>query len=115
MRTVWTWNAIGKRSGAWNLDPNAPEANEGFLINYLISELLPEPTVATAIQSDPVTGQAAWFDLRVRIEKVPQSTNKTAWNPTFAVLSPRPSVLKPARASLRYGAEFRRNKEGRAQ
>ena len=23
--TVWTWNAIGKRSGAWNLDENAPE------------------------------------------------------------------------------------------
>ncbi len=27
--TVWTWNAIGKRSGAWNLAPDAPEARQG--------------------------------------------------------------------------------------
>ena len=25
--TVWTWNAIGKRAGAWGLEPDAPEAN----------------------------------------------------------------------------------------
>jgi hypothetical protein len=24
--TVWTWNAIGKRKGAWALDEDAPEA-----------------------------------------------------------------------------------------
>ena len=24
--TVWTWNAIGKRAGAWNLDPDAAES-----------------------------------------------------------------------------------------
>ena len=24
--TVWTWNAIGKRRGAWNLAADAPEA-----------------------------------------------------------------------------------------
>ena len=23
--TIWTWNAIGKRKGAWNLVPQAPE------------------------------------------------------------------------------------------
>ncbi len=40
--TVWTWNAIGKRAGAWNLAPDAPEATRGFLLNHLISELLPE-------------------------------------------------------------------------
>ena len=39
--TIWTWNAIGKRRGAWALDPEAPEANKGFLLNHLISELLP--------------------------------------------------------------------------
>ena len=36
--TVWTWNAIGKRSGAWTLAPDAPEARKGFLLNHLISE-----------------------------------------------------------------------------
>ncbi|MEL7303170.1 MAG: molybdopterin dinucleotide binding domain-containing protein, partial [Pseudomonadota bacterium] len=29
--TVWTWNAIGKRRGAWALDKDAPESNRGFL------------------------------------------------------------------------------------
>ncbi|GIR53333.1 MAG: hypothetical protein CM15mP62_08040 [Rhodospirillaceae bacterium] len=28
--TVWTWNAIGKRRGAWNLSDNAPEGTKGF-------------------------------------------------------------------------------------
>ena len=39
--TVWTWNAIGKRAGAWMLAPDAPEARKGFLLNHLISEHLP--------------------------------------------------------------------------
>ena len=39
--TVWTWNAIGKRKGAWALKEDAPEANKGFLLNHLIHELLP--------------------------------------------------------------------------
>jgi sulfite dehydrogenase (quinone) subunit SoeA len=69
--TVWTWNAIGKRKGAWALDPGAPEATKGFLLNHLISELLPEKGDGMRwSNSDPVTGQAAWFDLRVRVEKV---------------------------------------------
>lgn len=69
--TVWTWNAIGKRKGAWALDEGAPEATEGFLLNHLISELLAEKGDGHRwSNSDPVTGQAAWFDLRVRIERV---------------------------------------------
>ncbi len=69
--TVWTWNAIGKRKGAWALDEGAPEAKEGFLLNHLISELLPARGDGRRwSNSDPVTGQAAWFDLRVRIERV---------------------------------------------
>jgi anaerobic selenocysteine-containing dehydrogenase len=69
--TVWTWNAIGKRKGAWALDDAAPEAVEGFLLNHLISELLPaKPDGLRHANADPVTGQAAWFDLRVRIENV---------------------------------------------
>ena len=68
--TIWTWNAIGKRRGAWALDPEAPEANKGFLLNHLISELLPPKGDGLRwSNSDPITGQAAWFDLRVRVEK----------------------------------------------
>ena len=68
--TIWTWNAIGKRKGAWALEEDAPEATEGFLLNHLIHELLPEQADGMRwSNSDPVTGQAAWFDLRVKIEK----------------------------------------------
>ncbi|MGR3651240.1 MAG: molybdopterin dinucleotide binding domain-containing protein, partial [Roseovarius sp.] len=68
--TVWTWNAIGKRKGAWALSEDAPEATRGFLLNHLIHELLPEKGDGLRwSNSDPVTGQAAWFDLRVKIEK----------------------------------------------
>jgi sulfite dehydrogenase (quinone) subunit SoeA len=64
--TVWTWNAIGKRAGAWRLPADAPEAEEGFLLNHLIAELLPDGKFSN---SDPVTGQAAWYDLRIRLRK----------------------------------------------
>ncbi|WP_370399890.1 molybdopterin oxidoreductase family protein [Sulfitobacter sp. JB4-11] len=68
--TVWTWNAIGKRKGAWALDKDAPEATKGFLLNHLIHELMPPKGDGMRwANSDPVTGQAAWFDLKVKIEK----------------------------------------------
>ena len=69
--TVWTWNAIGKRSGAWNLAPDVAEATRGFLMNHLISDLLPPKAGGYRYaNADPVTGQAAWYDLKVRLEKV---------------------------------------------
>ena len=67
--TVWTWNAIGKRAGAWSLAPDAPEATRGFLLNHLIPDH--HPGEHRLPNADPVTGQAAWYDLRVRIERVP--------------------------------------------
>ncbi|MGE0004192.1 MAG: molybdopterin oxidoreductase family protein [Parvibaculaceae bacterium] len=83
--TVWTWNAIGKRSGAWALSPDAPEARKGFLLNHLIAELLPERDGGYRYSnSDPITGQAAWYDLRVRIEKA--SAGEAVSAPQFPVL-----------------------------
>ncbi len=68
--TVWTWNAIGKRKGAWKLAPDAPEFLDGFLLNHLIDEQIPRDAYGIErANADPVTGQAAWFDLRVRIER----------------------------------------------
>ncbi|MEM6887541.1 MAG: molybdopterin oxidoreductase family protein [Pseudomonadota bacterium] len=70
--TVWTWNAIGKRKGAWALEEDAPEATRGFLLNHLIHELLPAKGDGLRwANSDPITGQAAWFDLKVQVEKAP--------------------------------------------
>jgi len=70
-KTMWTWNAIGKRSGAWALDKDASETTRGFLLNHIIHELLPPRGDGLRwTNSDPITGQAAWFDLRVKIENV---------------------------------------------
>ncbi len=87
--TVWTWNAIGKRRGAWNLSPRAPEASRGFLLNHVISDLLPErETGYRYANADPVTGQAAWFDLRVRIERVSEDRPGETTEPQFHRLDP---------------------------
>jgi len=67
--TVWTWNAIGKKRGAWKLAERAPEFVDGFLLNHLIGERASNRTYANG---DPVTGQAAWFDLKVRLEHDPE-------------------------------------------
>ncbi|WP_068240735.1 molybdopterin oxidoreductase family protein, partial [Tritonibacter horizontis] len=76
--TVWTWNAIGKRKGAWALSPDAPEATKGFLLNHLIHELLPPRGDGLRwANSDPVTGQAAWFDLKVTLEKAAPPDGRT--------------------------------------
>ena len=86
--TVWTWNAIGKAAGAWNLTPDANEAKLGFLLNHVISEELPAGQ-ARISNSDPITGQAAWYDVRVRIAKVsPGETAETS--PQFEPLKPYP-------------------------
>ena len=82
--TVWTWNAIGKQSGAWGLATDASEATAGFLLNHLISELLPRSSgdERRLTNSDPVTGQAAWFDLRVKVTKC--APGETGIWPMFA-------------------------------
>ncbi|MBS0558132.1 MAG: molybdopterin oxidoreductase family protein [Proteobacteria bacterium] len=65
---VWTWNAIGKQRGAWKLAKTAPEFTKGFLLNHVIDDLLPPRADGHRYaNADPVTGQAAWFDLKVRI------------------------------------------------
>ena len=102
--TVWTWNAVGKRRGAWGLADDAPESARGFLLNHLISHLLPDDGCGRRIpNSDPVTGQAAWFDLRVSIRK---ADGGSATAPHFEPLGnfTRP----PSPKKLAYGADFRR-------
>jgi anaerobic selenocysteine-containing dehydrogenase len=94
--TVWTWNAIGKRKGAWALSEDAPEANKGFLLNHLIHELLPPKGDGLRwANSDPITGQAAWFDLRVKIEKAEaQSESQPALDPIKSPVPQGPDHLE---------------------
>jgi len=96
--TIWTWNAIGKRKGAWALDKDAPEATKGFLLNHLIHELLPPKGDGLRwANSDPITGQAAWFDLKVALRKVDTPTDAQAQPDMPPIQSPvgqGPSELK---------------------
>ncbi|TIT70871.1 MAG: formate dehydrogenase, partial [Mesorhizobium sp.] len=108
--TVWTWNAIGKRRGSWGLKDDAAESNRGFLLNHIIGD----QTVADAdgkrySNSDPVTGQAAWFDVRVRIVKcTPEETGFT--EPQFERFK-QPPHMEASPDILRFGASFRIKRE----
>ncbi len=106
--TVWTWNAIGKRAGAWGLDPGTPESRKGFLLNHLISELLPPDGGYDHANADPITGQAAWYDLRVRIDRVAPGETQAAVA-SFPRLEHPASLGRPP-GILRYtaGAEHQR-------
>ena len=100
---VWTWNAIGKRKGAWGLDKDSPEMTKGFLLNHIITEkLLPEKGGVEYSNSDPVTGQAAWYDLRVRLRKCAADE---ALN-TYPVFEPQIERFIRTKGPLEYGADL---------
>lgn len=102
--TVWTWNAIGKRAGAWRLSEDSPESTRGFLLNHVISEWLPAQEGFRGANADPVTGQAAWYDLRVGVTKcapheVPVTEPRPAPLRAPPNMPPVPAILRdPAKA-----------------
>ena len=99
--TVWTWNAIAKQRGAWALSENAPESERGFLMNHLIAETLPESGASGVgiTNSDPVTGQAAWYDLRVKISHAEANDERSL--PRFDTIRRTPGQPEPVK-KLRY-------------
>ena len=76
--TVWTWNAIGKAESAWALSDDADESKKGFLLNHLISEELVLGGF-TVSNSDPITGQAGWYDVRVRLALADENEPQETW------------------------------------
>jgi anaerobic selenocysteine-containing dehydrogenase len=106
--TVWTWNAIGKAAGAWGLAPDAAESQRGFLLNHLISEELPDPSGrGTISNADPVTGQAAWYDVRVRIYPANAQEPPTT-SPQFPPLAATPGTARAAPGRRAFFAGGRR-------
>ena len=99
--TVWTWNAIAKQRGAWALSDDAPESEKGFLMNHLIAETLPERSGEDTgvTNSDPVTGQAAWYDLRVKISHAEAHDARS--EPQFDSIRRTPGQADPV-STLRY-------------
>jgi hypothetical protein len=114
--TVWTWNAIGKAAGAWNLAPDANESRQGFLLNHLIREELPMQGGAggTVSNSDPITGQAAWYDVRVRIYPAQADEPGATWPQAAAPMQPVPGMAAaPARQGWMAGLGLGRKKGAR--
>jgi anaerobic selenocysteine-containing dehydrogenase len=114
--TVWTWNAIGKAPGAWRLDAGANEARRGFILNHLISEELPGSPSSLGegrgegpriSNSDPVTGQAGWYDVRVSIR--PAGAEEPAeTSPTFATMPALPGTARERPSWIAYFAGNKR-------
>jgi anaerobic selenocysteine-containing dehydrogenase len=103
--TVWTWNAIGKASGAWRLDADADESRKGFLLNHVITSEL--PTRGGRISnSDPVTGQAGWYDVRVRIRPA-EAEEPEVTSPQFATQPAAPGT-RATPATIRFFAKGNR-------
>jgi len=69
-------------------------------MNHLISELLPKKEGEVEItNSDPITGQAAWYDLRVKI--TPAAPEEEGSYPQFAAIKPLPKA-KESPETVRY-------------
>ncbi len=101
--TVWTWNAIGKASGAWQLAPGADESRNGFLLNHLITEELPFGQGHIS-NSDPVTGQAGWYDVRVNLRPAdPDEPGETF--PQVNAMPATPGLLGRTRKIVAYFAK----------
>src|SRR6185437_13541155 len=104
--TVWTWNAIGKAAGAWRLDADANESQRGFLLNHLITDELPWRGTRIS-NSDPVTGQAGWYDVRVRIRPAETGEPAKTW-PQFTAVPPMPGTADAVPAMQSYVAGTRK-------
>jgi anaerobic selenocysteine-containing dehydrogenase len=105
--TVWTWNAIGKADGAWQLAPGSDEARKGFLLNHLISDELPLADGRTISNSDPVTGQAGWYDVRVRLGPAEADASEATF-PQMPTATSAPGVLGKRSPRVAYFAGRRR-------
>ena len=107
--TVWTWNAIGKRA-APGTSPRTSARRRAAFCSIISSAICCRRATDghRYANADPVTGQAAWYDLRVRIEKAVGKYERSA--PAFATLAAPP--LPPRPKILRYGAQFRPSANG---
>jgi sulfite dehydrogenase (quinone) subunit SoeA len=101
--TVWTWNAIGKASGAWQLAPDADESRKGFILNHLITEELPSVNGHIS-NSDPITGQAGWYDVRVNLRPA-EADEAAETSPQVPPMPAAPGLLGSASKIIAYFAK----------
>ena len=101
--TVWTWNAIASKAAPGALRRMARRPRPGPA-DHLISEHLPSHARDDGrrlTNSNPVTGQAAWYDVRVRLTRARRRRMQPA---EFVPLTGAPRGLNTSRWSA--GASF---------
>ena len=77
--------------GAWNLSPDANESQKGFPAQSPdLRRAAGAKHTARISNSDPITGQAAWYDVRVRIYKATDGESVTS--PQFPTLQAAPGT-----------------------
>jgi anaerobic selenocysteine-containing dehydrogenase len=109
--SVWTWNAVGKAKGAWSLDEKADESTKGFLLNHVISEELPPHAAGEHVSnSDPLTGQAGWYDVRVRVYKASDDEAKESF-PQFATQPKMPGTGSIPKWQAFFAGKFTKGKK----
>ena len=95
-----------KERALGNLKKMRLKLKKGFLLNHLIKELLPAKGDGQRwSNSDPITGQAAWFDLKVKIEKADPDEPAEA-SPQFPSLPRMNGVVPEPDKTLRYGLQW---------
>ena len=68
---------------------------KGFLLNHLISEELPLGGFKVS-NSDPITGQAGWYDVRVRLDPAGDEEAQETWPQVKAHEVPGMTLKKEA-------------------
>ena len=88
--------SLGAQVAAWFALQHPGRVNKIVMNTGIL--LPPDAAGAAHSNSDPITGQAAWYDLKVRIR--PANRDETGTWPTFTASAmeraPRPSVLRYA-------------------
>ena len=72
--------------------PEPTNHKKGFLLNHVIAEELPSHAVGEHVSnSDPITGQAGWYDVKVRVYKADKVEPNQSF-PQFDPLKPLPGM-----------------------
>ncbi|MCB2017708.1 MAG: hypothetical protein KDF54_09400, partial [Hydrogenophaga sp.] len=92
---------------------DANESQRGFLLNHLIKEELPTLGGGTVSNSDPITGQAAWYDVRVRIYPAGPDEPHQTWPQAERPMTPVPGMSEaPQRRGWMAGLGMGGRKKG---
>jgi len=110
--TVWTWNAIGKAAGAWNLSPDAKRIAKKVFCLITLSPRNCLRCRMASVTPTPIRSpdRQAWYDVRVRIYKAEEGEPEQT-SPQFEPLQRYPGMNEPPRWLAYFGRQEKRRWE----